>query len=97
MIVFDSAQLYIEEASGMKEKIVRIDDVINGLLHSALKSAETGNIGEYSLDDGQTKIRTVYKDVAQIYASINAFEKLKQTYVNRLNGRVTRLFDQRNF
>lgn len=97
MAIYDSADIYIGTASDTADRIVKIDQVINALLQAATTSAANANISEYSLDDGQTKIKTVYKDVAQIFASINAFEKLKQMYINQLNGRHMRLVDGKNF
>jgi len=96
-MIYDSAAIYIDNAQTLEDKITRIDAVINALQISALKAAETGNISEYSLDDGQTKIKTAYRDVVQVASSISAFERIKQTYINQLNGRVMRLMDQKNF
>lgn len=95
--VYDSAAIYIESADTLQEMIVRIDQIIAALLSAALKAATTGNIDEYSLDDGQTKIRTKYKGADQIYVAIANFRKLRQVYVNGINGRVFRLVDSSNF
>lgn len=99
MVIYDSAGIYINESADLHGRVVRIDQVIDALLTTAADSAAsgTGNYKEYSLDDGQTKIRTVYSTIADIYASINALEKLKQLYLNRINGRVFRLVDGKNF
>jgi basic membrane lipoprotein Med (substrate-binding protein (PBP1-ABC) superfamily) len=97
MATFDSAQIYIDSATSLQDKITRIDAVIDGLLTSALKAAGTGNVSEYGLNDGQTQIKTVYRSVSEVMKSIEAFEALKQLYVNRLNGRVVRLMDSKNF
>jgi hypothetical protein len=97
MVTFDSADIYIECASTLKDKITRIDAVIDGLLSSALKSAATGNVAEYSLNDGQTQIRSMYRSPKEVQAAIEAFEGIKQLYINKLNGRVMRLVDSKNF
>lgn len=97
MAIFDSAAIYIDSAKTLREKIVRIDAIITALETSALKAAETGNISEYSLDDGQTKIKTAYRSPVDVQNSIDAFEKIKQRYVNQLNGRVMRLVDSKSF
>ena len=44
-------------------------------------------ITEYSLDDGQVKIRTVYRSVEQMTKAIEALEKIKNKLLNELNGR----------
>jgi hypothetical protein len=94
---FSSAYLYIECATTKREKIAKIDAIIDALLDTALKAAANDNILSYTLDDGQTKINTMYKGTAGVYASIAAFRKLRQVYVNTLNGRGMRLVDSKTF
>ncbi len=97
MVVYDSACIYIEKASTIRDKITRIDAIISALESTALKAAANDNIKEYSLDDGQTKILTIYKGADQVLASIMSFERIRQMYINRLNGRMVRLVDGKNF
>lgn len=96
-MIYDSAGIFIESGNSLSEKIQRIDLVISALLVLLVDNATAAQYKEYQLDDGQTKIRSVYNSPADIQTSINAMEKLKQMYVNRLNGRVFRLRDGRNF
>jgi hypothetical protein len=96
-MIYDSASLYIESAINLAAKVLAVDAIITALFLMAAKGAESGNISEYSLDDGQTKIRTAYRDMADVERSIHAFERLKQTYPNQLNGRGMRLVDSKNF
>lgn len=97
MVIYDSAALYIEAQSGLQAKIIAIDAIIEALLITAVKAATNDNISEYSLNDGQTQIKTVYKGADAVVRSIKEFEKIKQLYVNRLNGRMIRLVDDKNF
>lgn len=97
MVIYDSAYIYLESCKTLQEKINGIDLIIEGLLNAAVKAAENEGISEYQLNDGQTIIKTVYRGVNQIFSSVSAFERLKQMYVNRLNGRVIRLVDEKNF
>ena len=97
MITFDSADIYIESQATLRAKITAIDAIISALEATALKAAATDNITEYWLDDGQTKIKTTYKGADAVLRSITAYERIKQMYVNRLNGRVVRLVDSKNF
>jgi hypothetical protein len=92
-VIYDSASIYIQSATTLKEKIIRIDAIITALEDTALKAASTDDVMEYSLDDGQTKIRTVYRSAESVLNAIQAFEKMKQMYINRLNGRIVRLVD----
>ena len=96
MVQYDSAQIYIDSATTLREKIVKIDLIIIALETTALKAASTDEISEYWLDDGQTKIKTVYKGADSVLKSIMAFESIKQMYINRLNGRVMKLVDSKN-
>jgi hypothetical protein len=97
MTVYDSADIYIESRTGARAKIAAIDAIIDALLLSAAKAATGENITEYSLDDGQTKIKTIRRSSKEIEASIMAFQRLKQLYINQLNGRVVRMIDGKNF
>ena len=96
-VVYDSSQIYIDSATSLREKIVRIDAIIDGLFTTALNAAATDNFTEYVLDDGQTKIRATYRGVESIKESIKSFETIKQLYVNRLNGRTFRLVPNSSF
>jgi hypothetical protein len=96
MVVYDSASIYIEGATSLCDKISRIDTIIDALMTTALNAAANDNIEEYWLDDGQSKIKTIYRGTGQIMESIKSFETIKQLYVNRLNGRVVRLVDSKS-
>lgn len=91
-----TASIYVASASSLQAKITRIDSIITALEVMAVDAAATGNFEEYSLDDGQTKIRTVYRNMTDVEAAIEGFTKLKNKYINQLNGRGARLVDQRN-
>lgn len=96
-MVFNSAAEYIECATSIKDKIARIDAIINALLTTALKAVETGNIQQYSLDNGQTKINTAYRNPKEVLESIEGFERIKTLYSNKLTPKIVRLVDSKNF
>lgn len=96
-VIYSTAGIYIASKSSIREKITAIDNIINLLLAEAANSAGTESVSEYSLDDGQSKIRTLYRGSAGVMAAIASFERLKNYYVNQLNGRVVRLSDKTNF
>jgi peptidyl-tRNA hydrolase len=97
MVEFYCESDYIESKTSLRAKIASIDAIILALMTSALKAATKDGIQEYWLDDGQTKIKTIYKGVDQIWASINNFKRLKIEYQEQLSGgRVTRLVDGKN-
>lgn len=101
MEVFESADVYIECGTSIKDKIDRIDAIIDTLLSTAVKSAVKDGVSEYTLNNGQTTIKTVLKGTDSIAASIQAYNKLKQIFIQQLNnnsvGRVVRLVDSKNF
>jgi len=97
MIEYSTASVYIECANDLREKIARIDAVITALETTALVAAEKNGISEYWLDDGQIKIKTMYRNGSEVAASIDAFERIKQRYINQLNGRKFTLVDGKNF
>jgi len=56
-----------------------------------------GNISSYELDDGQVRIKTGYRSMADIESGIKSLERMKQLYINRLYGRSVTLRDSRTF
>lgn len=96
MPVYTSVGLYIETAASDAERYERVDAVIDALEAQLIKAAANENIAEYSLDDGQTKISTVYRSVESIEKAIFSMIRLKNYYANKLNGRVVTLVDSKN-
>lgn len=93
MATFDTITLYITSATSKLDKIAKYDAILEALEMSALKSAENQDIEEYWLDDGQTKIKSIYRDPLQIVQAIETYTKLRQLCLNSLNGNVVRLVD----
>lgn len=90
---------YLESKATLRERINAIDALIDSMI---LRIGEVVNgmnvsVEEYQMDDGQMKIRTRYRNVKDVEDGVASLEKLKQMYVNRLNGRVFNLRDQRTF
>lgn len=100
-MTYESAYEYIDSSTTIQEKITKIDQVINALYDTAIKSASNDNISEYWLNDGQTQIKTVYKGTDQVMKSIKDFEMLRDMLVVKYNkrniGSVYRLVDGKNF
>ena len=97
MITYDSSDIFIQSATTLKAKIVKIDAIIVALEDTMLKAAGKANLEEYSLDDGQVRIKTTYRNTEDVIKSIKSLEAVRQMYVNRLNGRHIRLVDGENF
>jgi hypothetical protein len=96
-VYYDSAAIYIQSRSTLRDKIIAIDKIIEALELQALTAAGNIDVSEYSLDDGQTRIKTMYRSGKDIADSILVFMRIREMYVNRLNGRKFRLLDSRNF
>lgn len=94
MSYYPSIQDYVQAASDLEDKIKRIDDIITALEDAALKAAESIYVEEYQIDDGQSKIKNVYRSVEEIAQTIKGFLSLRQIYVSRLGGNITRLRDK---
>lgn len=94
---FDSCLIYLQSQTTLEAKLTALDDIIDALIVTAATAAETGNIQDYTLNDGQTTIKMAYRDAAAVSAAIDAFERIRQRYLNRLNGRIARGVDSKNF
>lgn len=99
MIVwFDKSAIeQTESPTTIAAGIAAIDAIIVTLLAAMAKAATTANMQEYRLDDGQTKISVVYKDLNAMQLSFNGLIKIKQYYINAKNGRMFRAMDSKNF
>lgn len=80
--------VYIESATGLKTRLDRIVAIIEALELRQVEVIGNSDVEEYSIDDGQIKIKTIYRSSEQIAKAIEAYEKLKQKLLNQLNGRV---------
>lgn len=98
MVTYDNEFLYIESQQGILNQIKAIDNIISALLITAAKAATNAHITEYSLNTGQTQIKTSLRGVQAITDSIQAWRKLKNSLKYQLkgNGRVTMLVDGKN-
>lgn len=98
-IYYDTTGKYIESCTTLQQKITAIDNVILALIAQlgSPSASNSDNVSEYQLNDGQTIIREVYRGTKGITDALNALEIQKQMYVNRLNGRVHRAVDSKNF
>ena len=96
MATYNSFGYYILDAADLREKITRIDAVITKLEEMALLGADNMDITETSLDDGQTKIKTIYRSAAEIASTITKYMVIKNRYISELNGCRMSLIDSRN-
>jgi len=97
MAVYNSETIYIQSKTTAAAKVCAIDALIDALFLQMASVVGTSNIEEYQLNDGQTTIRTKYRSPDQITATINVLEQMRNRYLNRLNGRIARGVDSKNF
>jgi len=86
-----------ESKSKAKERIDKLNTLIDTLIAAQIEFAADPNKREYGLDDGQTKIKMIYRDLDAVSLAIIGYERLISLYVNRINGRVSRSMDSKNF
>lgn len=80
-------KFYIESATSLLERIARIDAIILALEGQLLTATSNSDIISYNLDDGQVKIQTQYRSIAEINRGIEGLDALRQRLINQLNGR----------
>jgi hypothetical protein len=100
MIVYENWSIYVTSRTDLRGQIANIKAVMTALRQQRLEAAANGNISnmqEYSLDDGQTKIKTVYRSLNEINNALKVLEQELQMCYNQLNGRMVRLVDGKNF
>lgn len=89
---------YLESKTSLQERIAAIDVLIDRMILT-IGEAITGSaasVSEYSLDDGQIKIKTAYRSVPDIQEGIRGLETMRNLYINRMTGRQTILRDYKS-
>jgi ABC-type uncharacterized transport system permease subunit len=77
----------MEEKDFLTKEIANYNQIILALQKQTLTVVDTSNIKEYTLDSGQEKIRTIYKDdLTSIAKSIDSFKLLKQNASKELKN-----------
>lgn len=86
---------YLDNKKVLAERIAAIDLLIDQtiLLLGETISGAGGNIQSYELDDGQVRIKTGYRSIEDVQNGLTALERMKNLYINKLNGRVFQLRD----
>lgn len=78
-------------------RVKNINTIIDTLIDAQLFFTGDPMKHEYKLDDGQTKISVTYNSLDAVANSIISWERVKQIYLNRYNGRMYRALDSKNF
>lgn len=96
-IVFIKFDLNLETCKSIRDRIAKIDSIIDSLLTTALTTVNEGNIAEYELDTGQTRNRVKYNSPESVLDAIDKYETLRNRYALKLQPRMVRLMDEKNF
>lgn len=99
VIYYTSFSDYLLCKKKLQDKIAALEELIDIML---VKQAEYAlnkdiNIAEYWLNDGQISIKTSYKTNYDVLNGIDMLEKLKNRYLNKLNGHQVVLRDSQAF
>lgn len=86
---FITISQYIESKTTLLAKIAAYDLIITGLENAMLLAVESGYLKQIEFDDSMMKVRTEYRSVEDVAKAMLGYEKIRQMYINRLNGRVT--------
>lgn len=101
MVTYYSTYSYIQDATDLLARINRMQDIIEAYENAILANATNAHIQEYSLDDGQSKIKTGYRSMKEFTDGLAGLdillERLIQRYNNNCHGRQLRLVDSKNF
>lgn len=86
MTYYNNPIEYINCTDDDKAKLIRITVIINALEEAELAAAAGAAIEEYMLDTGQTKVKTIYRDIASIGKAIELLQKRKTRLINLCFG-----------
>ena len=88
---YTTIEHFFEDKSKVLGKIATYDILIEAFEKSMLDATVSGHLLQYEMDDSQTKVRVQYRNMTDMMNTMNNLIKLRQYYVNKSNGRVTRL------
>ena len=90
----DSGQ---QTATQIRSKIAQLDAIISALYDTALKPVQGGDIYYHEIDTGQSRQRVQYTTMDSVVKSIEGYEKLRTMLQVKLQPRMVRLMDSKNF
>ncbi|MFO0089978.1 MAG: hypothetical protein ACK518_04180 [bacterium] len=80
---------YFEQKSKLIGKIATYDLLIESMEQTLMTGIESGHLLQWELDDGQMKVRSMYRNVKDLTNAMEGLIKLRQYYINKHNGAVT--------
>lgn len=93
---YDSEAIYVNSKTDALSKIAAIDNIIGGLLTTAMAAVGNADMQTYQLNDGQTEIKMNYRSLTEITQAIKDWRSIKALYAGDINNRVVRMMDAKN-
>lgn len=95
MAYFNTPWDYYRTGDTIKEKIKKIDEILDAMLESGLEAALKADVEEYQLNDGQTIIKAIHRNPDQLFNAITSLNKIRNMYSQKVDGHVTRVIDSK--
>lgn len=86
-----------QSAGDLAAEIELIKPVIAQLRLSLLEAAGNAGTGEFMINDGQTTIKGINRNPMAIMQTIQVLQQWMTDNENKINGRVSRNVDSKNF
>lgn len=80
---------YIECKSKLIGKVATYDILIESMEAALLEATVSGHLAEYEIDDSMMRVRTRYRSITDMGNALNGLIRIRQYYINKINGRVT--------
>ena len=96
-MTYNTISAFIGSKTSAQDRIDAIELLIGTMMLRLADAADgqAANVDEYEMNDGQMRVRTRYRSVADVERGIQSLIKLKNYYINLHNGHVTMLRDVR--
>lgn len=97
-MIYDSLALYVAQSKGnLIEENVLLQQVLDALKTAMLNGIGNSNTQEFMLNDGQTIIKGINRNPIDLMKMMRAIKELMMENQNRINGRVFKNVDAKNF
>lgn len=80
---------YVDCKSKLIGKVATYDLLIESMEKAILEATVSGHLNQWEMDDGQMKVRSMYRSIGQMTDGLQGLRKIRQDYINQYNGRVT--------
>jgi hypothetical protein len=92
-IRYQKLDLNLEVCENARDKITKIDAIIDTLLTTAATSVARGNVARYELDTGQTRTKVEYTSPKEVADTVEMYRRLRKYYENDIVPRVIKAVD----